>query len=180
MSAGAIGEPATHKGIDMTAHYDFRTTTAATSTVPTLHRPAKGSHAARWIGPAAMAAFAVAALVGFNQLRSTDDATEANSPAIEGTTSELQPLIGTEEQAFIDGSQVSAARSVVSAGVEPLIGVEEQAFIDGSQVRVASLAPVVGVSGGFEPLIGVEEQLFIDGDDVRTPVADWCATHDPC
>ena len=88
----------------MTVHHNARTTTAETTTVPKTRRSSGGSATPRWVGPAAMVAVAVTALVGVNELRSTDD-TAPTRPVTTApeVNSGFEPLISPEERAIING-----------------------------------------------------------------------------
>ena len=88
----------------MTVQHNVRTaTTAGTSTVPEIGRSSGGNTARRWVGPAAMFAVAVTAVVGAYELRSTDDPAPARPATVAAVSGTFEPLIGPEERAIING-----------------------------------------------------------------------------
>lgn len=120
--------------------------------------------ARRWLFPLAVVAMAALAVVGLDQLHS--DKSPAKGPATVHAAGASEPMIGPEEQAFINRVRLARIASVggrvpiVSSPSEPLIDQVEQAFID--QMRHLRLAAAGGVSARFAPLVGPDEKAFID------------------
>ncbi|HEX4982646.1 MAG TPA: hypothetical protein VFV63_13155 [Ilumatobacteraceae bacterium] len=86
----------------MTVHDDIRTT-ARTAMVPEMHRGSAESTIRRRVVPAALAGLAIAALVGVNELRSTDNTAPTRPPTVPVVNGGFEALIGPEELAFING-----------------------------------------------------------------------------
>jgi hypothetical protein len=146
--AVATRATADSKGTDMNLHTKIHTTT-----LPMFARPSR-SVVARWIGPIALLAVAVTAVVGLSQLRASTDPPSKNPAAGVHNSSKVEPLLSPEEKAFID------------------------------RIHRGPIAPVAGSvalqASTFEPLVIPEEQAFIDGEYSHGSAENWCATHKPC
>ncbi len=88
----------------MTTQLNLRNSAGALTTAPNTERTAAGRVAPRWAGRAALAALAVAGVVGVYALRDSGPTNEptTTTPRAEATAG-VEPLIIAEEQAFIDG-----------------------------------------------------------------------------
>jgi hypothetical protein len=106
----------------MTATQNFRTTTTGSTAAPTV--PADGrndttTNQPRRVGPAIAAVVAVAAAAGILAVRSNDDSTATDA----GAVAVAQPLVGAEEQAFIDARTTPLTHAApTSATADPVWG----------------------------------------------------------
>ncbi|HEY7625883.1 MAG TPA: hypothetical protein VH761_02405 [Ilumatobacteraceae bacterium] len=115
----------------------------ATDTLPFAKTGSKAGRIGMlgWIALVLAVPMIVAVAVALNH-----DGSAKDSPATVHATGKVEPLIGPEEQAFIDHLRLARVPSVAPAPVvestfEPLVGPEEQAFID--QMHRAPMGPVV-------------------------------------
>ena len=153
----------------MNVHYNFRNTTATLpTTAPSIRRATTGNRTPRWVGPLALAAVSVAAIVTVNQIRSDGDPTPV-TPSL----AQAEPWVGPEEQAFIDARTTPVSRAVAAprsvSQVEPWVGAEERAFIDARTTPVSRAVAAPRSVSQVEPWVGAEERAFIDAR--TTPVS---------
>ena len=163
----------------MSLHSDTPQKTVAPKTVEELRRAPRPIHTPQWLLPVAVILFAlVAGIVGVSLLRSDDT-----------TTTESEPLIVPEEQAFIDArTRPLAPTPTVTEtppadiserpqGVPGMLEYYELEFIQATTPSAIAPSPA---SVGFTQLMTPEELAFDNGEYFNEAVEDWCLTHTPC
>ena len=152
----------------MSLHSDTPQKTVAPKTVEELRRAPRPIHTPQWLLPVAVILFAlVAGIVGVSLLRSDDT-----------TTTEFEPLIVSEEQAFIDArTRPLAPTPTVTEtppadiserpqGVPGMLGYYELEYIRARTPHTLAPSPA---SVGFPQPMTPEELDFIDGQYYRQP-----------
>lgn len=151
----------------MNTQYKSRTTTEPIS-VPTISTVLGASRAPRWWVPLGAAVLIAVAVASSHEFRSAESATAKQGATVHAANA--VPLIGPEEQAFIDRvrhtqvASVGGRVAIKPSKAEPLVGPEEQAYIN--RVRHAPVGSIsstaVVAPSTVQRLIGPEEQAFIN------------------